>query len=205
EIWATEEIVLPSLVSLLGYEIVQNPCSQDFVRYEKTFTLQDITAAQSVSNAFWIHPIETKYDDGARKFARELSSHYKRPNGYADIPFPADLFMTSVLLANIKHIEGWLSNREAELLAAITLKACNSLKGPHRIVEIGSYQGKSTVVLGTVAKAFFPKARVFAIDPHEGMVGASDQAIQQVPPTLEKFKRNIENAGLTEVVALIKD
>jgi predicted O-methyltransferase YrrM len=84
-----------------------------------------------------------------------------------------------------------------------SLKACIDLPAPHSIVEIGSYQGKSTVLLGSVVKAFFPGAKVYAIDPHNGVIGASDQGIHSVSPTLEMFKKNIANAGLTEVIETI--
>lgn len=205
KIWATEEIVLPTLVSLLGYDIVQNPCAADFVRYKKTFTPHDVKASQSVSNAYWMHPVDRKYDDGTRSFAREKSGHYKSQSASYHPSPAAGLFVMSSLLSGIKGIEGWLTDAEAELLASIALTAGNKLPAPQRIVEIGSFQGKSTVVLGSVVQAFFPAARVFAIDPHEGRVGALDQGIQQVPPTLENFKRNIARAGLDEVVELIKD
>ncbi|MEX2593614.1 MAG: glycosyltransferase [Anditalea sp.] len=205
KIWATEEIVLPTLVKLLGYEIALNPCCHDFVRYRKSYTLQDMGAAQKKANAFWMHPVERKYDNVLRKLAREKSSHYIYKNGSMKEVPSSYLFMTLPLLDRIKKIEGWLADKEADLLLAITLKACHSLPTPHHIVEIGSYQGKSTVVLGSVAKAFFPEAKVFAIDPHEGVIGAMDQGLQHVPPTLEKFKKNIESAGLTDVVVLIKD
>ncbi|MEX2512692.1 MAG: class I SAM-dependent methyltransferase [Cyclobacteriaceae bacterium] len=205
KIWATEEIVLPTLVKLLGYDITQNPCSHDFVRYRTSYTIKDLTAAQKIPNAYWIHPIERKYDNDLRIFEREKSNHYNSENGVWKTSPSANLLIISTLLSSIKGIEGWLADKEAELLISIMLKACNSLPEPHHIVEIGSFQGKSTVVLGTVAKAYFPEAKVYAIDPHEGMVGASDMGIQHVPPTLEKFKHNIENAGLTEVVVLMKD
>src|SRR5690606_38991463 len=123
------------------------------------FSLHDVAVAQKTPNAFWIHPVEREYDNGARNLTREKSNHYKSENGFTDLPVSADLFMMSTLLSQIRGIDGWLSDREAELLAAITLKACNPLPGPHNIVEIGSFQGKSTVVLGTVAKAFFHEAR----------------------------------------------
>ena len=72
-------------------------------------------------------------------------------------------------------------------------------------MEIGSYQGKSTVLFGDVVKACSMEAKVFAIDPHEGIVGAVGQDLQLLPPSLELFKRNIENAGLSEVVELINN
>jgi hypothetical protein len=33
KMWATEEVILPTLVALLGYEIATNPCSYDYVKY----------------------------------------------------------------------------------------------------------------------------------------------------------------------------
>jgi glycosyltransferase involved in cell wall biosynthesis/predicted O-methyltransferase YrrM len=205
QIWATEEIVFPTLISLLGYEIAQNPCSQDFVSYRKPFTLKDLQDAEKTVSAFWMHPINREYDDALRKHTRQQSHHYIDPRKELETPETVDLLMMLPLLESVNKIEGWLADKEADLLMAVTLKACCSLPTPHHIVEIGSYQGKSTVVLGSVAKALFPDARIFAIDPHEGVVGATDQGIQKVPPTLEKFKRNIHVAGLAKNVVLIKD
>ncbi|WP_315817966.1 glycosyltransferase family 2 protein [Paraflavitalea speifideaquila] len=45
KIWASEEVTLPTLVSLLGYEIVSNPCSYDYVNYRKAYTLRDLDKA----------------------------------------------------------------------------------------------------------------------------------------------------------------
>lgn len=52
-------------------------------------------------------------------------------------------------------IAGWLSKYEGELLAYFAKRA----KGP--IVEIGSFQGKSTVAMAKVTKN-----KIYAIDPH---------------------------------------
>jgi predicted O-methyltransferase YrrM len=75
---------------------------------------------------------------------------------------------------------------------------------PHTIVEIGSYCGRSTVVLGSVARAMSDNVRIYAIDPHDGKVGALDQGIQTVAPTLERFRHNINDAGLTDLVEVIQ-
>jgi hypothetical protein len=45
---------------------------------------------------------------------------------------------------------------------------------------------------------------VYAIDPHEGQVGALDQGISVGLPTLEKFQRNINEAGLGDVIETIQ-
>ena len=60
------------------------------------------------------------------------------------------------------------------------------------IVEVGSYCGRSTVVLGSVVQSLrLDDARVYAIDPHDGKLGALDQGVEQLPPSLDKFHRNI--------------
>jgi predicted O-methyltransferase YrrM len=109
------------------------------------------------------------------------------------------------LINRVKKIKGWLSDGEADLLIATALKMCTQSAPPQHIVEVGSFQGKSTVALGNVAKYLFPSSRVFAIDPHEGTVGAADQGLQKLSPTLQEFRKNIENEGLTDVVELIHD
>lgn len=61
---------------------------------------------------------------------------------------------------DVYSIEGFLSAAEAELLYRLATEV--SPNG--RIVEIGSYRGKSTVCLGLGAK--WAGAQVWAIDPH---------------------------------------
>ena len=113
--------------------------------------------------------------------------------------------LTLPLLEKVKGIEGWLSENEADLLISTTLKSCINLPAPQYILEIGSYKGKSTVLLGSTVKDYFPDARVYAIDPHEGTLGAADQHLHTGEPTLEMFMKNIESTGLADRVELIRD
>ena len=53
-IWASEEVVLPTLVALLGYEIAPNPCSYDYVRYRMPYSLTEADVALSRPDVFWI-------------------------------------------------------------------------------------------------------------------------------------------------------
>src|SRR5690242_12929620 len=69
--------------------------------------------------------------------------------------------MNNILPDSVHAIIGHLSPNEAQLL--YDLAAAVPQDGV--IVEIGSYQGKSTVCLGLGAKE--AGARVYAIDPHE--------------------------------------
>ena len=71
---------------------------------------------------------------------------------------------------------------------------------PSAVVEVGSYCGRSTLVLAAVVKEVCPSIKVFAIDPHEGELTAPDQGLREEPPSLEVFRKNIETAGLTNVV-----
>ncbi len=205
KIWATEEVILPTLVRLLGYEIVANPCSYDFVKYRKSFTQKEINYAMNKDDVFWIHPIPRQYDFIFRKQIRQQNNDYIPSHIIQTVDPSPPVFSTLSLLKRIEKIQGWLDPHEADLLISALHKSCIDLKPPHTIVEIGSFQGKSTVVLGNVLKSFYPQAKVYAIDPHNGVVGAADQRLQQLPKSLENFKRNIANEKLTEIVELIKD
>ena len=96
------------------------------------------------------------------------------------------------------------SDQEADLLIAITMKACQDLSVFHNIVEIGSYHGKSTILFGNVIRCCSSKGKIYAIDPHDGKLGAVDQALHSFPPSFEAFKRNIHQARVSEYVEIIK-
>lgn len=99
-------------------------------------------------------------------------------------------------IKNIKKItdevHGWLSDDEAVSLYKLT--KASSRKGV--IVEIGSWQGKSTIWLAKSGN------KVYAIDPHIGAPEQIEQYGHNIQ-TLEKFKSNINKAGISEMVAPI--
>jgi predicted O-methyltransferase YrrM len=109
---------------------------------------------------------------------------------------------TSTLNA-ANDIEGWSADEEAELLSTAVRDALTSLPAPQRIVEIGSYCGRSTVVMAGAVKALEADARVYAIDPHEGDIGTAGDGLLHVAPTLARFKENIEQAGVADVIELL--
>jgi cephalosporin hydroxylase len=114
-----------------------------------------------------------------------------------------NLVLTLPILRSMRSIQGWLEEDEADLLIATAREALTELPSLHTVVEIGSYCGRSTVVLASVVKAMCAEAKVYAIDPHTGEVGAQDQGLYSTIPTRERFRQNIADAGLTEVVELI--
>lgn len=94
------------------------------------------------------------------------------------------------------NVNGWLSDKEGEFLYN---SAKNSVKGGV-IVEIGSWQGKSTIYLGWGSKNGNGN-HIYAIDPH---IGSSEHQISdQKIWTFEKFKENIKNAELNDIVTPI--
>jgi len=205
-IWATEEIILPTLVALLGYEILLNPCSYDYVRYRACYSPTEIDAALGREDVFWVHPIPRRFDDGLRQRIRERLGQYQisrrggpvlsesKPRG---IP---GLVLAVPILNRMKKIQGWLEDEEADLLIASAGRALSSLPPGSVIVEVGSFCGRSTVVLGSVVQSLGAQTLVYAVDPHDGVVGALDSGTQSLGPTLDIFRRNIAEHGLTPVV-----
>ena len=72
------------------------------------------------------------------------------------------------------------------------------------LVEVGSFRGKGTTVIAGVVRAIRPEARVFAVDPHDGVMGALDRGLSHEGPTLEQFRDNIARTGLDTVVETIQ-
>ena len=64
-----------------------------------------------------------------------------------------------IIEADAHELEGHLFDQEAELLIATTSRALTTLERPADIVELGSFHGKATVILGLVAKAINPSRR----------------------------------------------
>jgi MMP 1-O-methyltransferase len=86
------------------------------------------------------------------------------------------------LRKRLDELPGWLTAEEGETLYRLA-KACT---GRGVIVEIGSWRGKSTTCLGLGSKAG-NGVPVFAVDPHS-------------EHTFGDFSRNMEDAGLTDLV-----
>ena len=210
-IWASEEIIFATLAALVGYEIAQNPCSYDYVRYRVPYSLRDIDIALARPDVFWIHPVPRQYNDQLRAHLRRKHNQYES-TAQKGIDMPSNrppeqrsLFLTLPILARMRTIEGWLEDEEADLLIGALSGAVSTLNNASAIVEVGSYCGRSTVVLASVLQSLqTEKAKVYAIDPHDGRLGALDQGIKQFAPSLEKFQRNIAAAGLTTFVETIR-
>ncbi len=199
-IWATEEVILPTLTALLGYQIAANPCSYDFVKYRVSFTPGHVEAALLRPDVYWLHPIARQYDDSLRSQVRKKFGCY----GVKPSAIPLGAVESSPILQQMKRVEGWLEEDEGELLIAATARAITSLPSGSAVVEVGSFCGRGTVVLGGVVKSLAADSLVYAIDRHDGRVGALDQGIRVTRPTLDIFQRNIDENGLRAVVRTLQ-
>ena len=92
------------------------------------------------------------------------------------------------------RIPGFTSPIELSFLYHAVL----ALPGDGRIVEIGSYLGRSTVVLAHAA-AVAGRTEIVAVDPHTGDLTLGGER----EDTLQRFLRNIEDAGIAGQVELL--
>lgn len=113
---------------------------------------------------------------------------------------PGDILFKVPIFERMRSIEGWLDDDEADLLISGAARVLRDLPAPCFIVEIGSYKGRSTTVLGSVAKAVQPGARMYAIDPHQGVLTGDEGCLMRLEPTLDAFRRTIADADLEGVV-----
>jgi SAM-dependent methyltransferase len=97
-------------------------------------------------------------------------------------------------------IEGWLSRDQGERLYV----AAHRVPAGGSIVEIGSFRGRSAVVLASAAPE---GARVVAIDPHAG----GDRGPNEITPQAERgeadnlaFFANLRRAGVEDRVRLVR-
>jgi predicted O-methyltransferase YrrM len=198
-LWATEEVLFPTLAALLGFDILRTPCADDYNKYRVAFAAHDIEAALRRTDAFFIHPVPRIYADPARARLRAAYEEYR----LAPAPLAATPpFLVTPVLRRMRAIEGWLEDEEAELLARVAQDCLVQPSSPKRIVEIGSFCGKATFVLASVVNAFGPDARILAVDRFDGVVGALGRE-ERKGPTLEKFKRMLTETKLASIVDIV--
>jgi len=89
---------------------------------------------------------------------------------------------------------GFLTEREARFLALAA--ACTPGRGV--ILEIGSFKGKSTVGLASIA-ARYQLGQVVAVDPHTAP-SSTDPGLGSQTSSFEDFRHTLARAGLTDHV-----
>ncbi len=103
-------------------------------------------------------------------------------------------------LSAVSSVEGWMSDAQARRL----WDRASVLRPPARVVEIGSYRGRSAIVLGRAAP---DGVEVVAIDPHAG----NDRGPQQITGPAEEgqrdhetFMANLRAAGVVDRVRHVR-
>ena len=93
------------------------------------------------------------------------------------------------IAALVADVDGWLTPRECEALFACARRC----RGRGVIVEIGSWKGRSTIVLAAASRSQ-SQTPVHAVDPHAGIAARGHQ------PTFADFERNLARAGVADLV-----
>ena len=103
-------------------------------------------------------------------------------------------------LAAVDGIAGWMTPGQARQL----FDAAAAVRSGGQVVEIGSFRGRSTVV---IASALAPDVTLFAIDPHAG----NDRGPQEIDGYAaaantdhEVFMANLEHAQVDDLVQHIR-
>lgn len=115
-------------------------------------------------------------------------------------PSSASARRFSDVLASVAHVEGWMTPSQARWL----WDRASVLRPPAVVVEIGSYRGRSAIVLASAAA---PGVEVVAIDPHGGY-DRGPQQIKAVPEAgrhdNEAFNANLGAAGVADRVRHVR-
>ncbi|MGH9398267.1 MAG: class I SAM-dependent methyltransferase [Terriglobia bacterium] len=91
------------------------------------------------------------------------------------------------------EIQGYMGQKEFRVLGLLAaLSACAAEPGV--LVEIGSFKGKSTIVLAKVAERF-GLGTVVSIDPHNAP-SETDPDLRGQPSSFEEFLATIHSAGI---------
>lgn len=100
----------------------------------------------------------------------------------------------------INRINGWLSFDESYLLYC----SAKAIMPDESVIEIGSYEGRSTIVLGLALKArrIFPEHIVYSIDPHTGDITEVQNGLRV--DTWDKFISNVHKFDLQDVINPIR-
>ena len=100
----------------------------------------------------------------------------------------------------VAGVEGWMTDDQARRL----WDRAAEVRSGGQIVEIGSYRGRSAIVL---ARAAGGRASVVAIDPHAG----NDRGPQQIHGTVDEgetdnhaFVTNLRRAGVSDQVRHVR-
>jgi predicted O-methyltransferase YrrM len=113
-----------------------------------------------------------------------------------EIPRDLDAVLDAAWQA-AKEVPGYLVEDEARFLGIVV--AC-APAASGAIVEIGSYKGKSTVMMAKVAK-HYGRGPIIAIDPHNfNSPELQEQRSETNRSSFDEYMSNIRNAGVEDLI-----
>jgi tetratricopeptide (TPR) repeat protein len=124
-------------------------------------------------------------DASVRVALTRLTGTCERLHGFGEVSFDP----------SAAEIEGWLAPEEQKLLAQ--LAAAASALGPD-FLEVGSYCGKSTVVIASVLRAVGARRLLYAVDPHQDFPEGRHET------SLPILEANLRTRGLAPWVRIIQ-
>lgn len=101
---------------------------------------------------------------------------------------------TSNLIKSVEKIEGYITEKEMRFIALVS--ACSTAKG--EILEIGSFKGKSTIVIAKSA-LLSNNPKVVSVDPLTSP-SVTDPDLKGEESCYEDFIRNIKDAGVEQYI-----
>jgi hypothetical protein len=109
----------------------------------------------------------------------------------------SEYLLRKTTLRKLATIEGFLSFKEAHALYRIA----KSLSSGSKVVEIGSWKGKSTYC---IAKGLSHGSKIYAIDPFNAIGDAEAQVIYEkqkgAQPLIDQFWNNMASCGVTDKI-----
>jgi predicted O-methyltransferase YrrM len=102
---------------------------------------------------------------------------------------------TENLLKEVEPVEGYLSPNEMRFLAL--LAACPTAEGD--VLEIGSFKGKSTIILAKAAALADENAKIHAVDPMTAP-SETDPDLRGDETSYTDFQTNIKGRGVAEKI-----
>ena len=104
------------------------------------------------------------------------------------------------IVADMETVPGWFTPEEGRYLADAVMHILHDSESC-TIVEVGSYKGRSAVVLGNMVRELAPKSHIYCIDPFEAQLTLTGGIYED--PTYDEFKSNIASRQLDEWVTPI--
>lgn len=75
--FATEEVILPTLADVAGLDLVRTPFDETCLRFKTVYALDTLEESLSVPDRFWMHPVPRDLNDPLRAYLREYYHQYQ--------------------------------------------------------------------------------------------------------------------------------